>query len=278
SVGAHAWLAITGLGFTAVLIPLLGLSSMILYKADYHQFFGRLGKIPGILLLFFLQLIVGPFGVIARLITLMHAISTPYLFGIPLPLFSTCAAAICFACCFRRDRLMRSLMWLTPVLLLCLASLVFFGILDGSTMNPVSLSPQESFWQGLVGGYNTMDLIAAFIFASLILPHFQEETMKSPDHSMLQRMLMPGVIDATLLFFSYLGLCLISAYHGGALDTSAPEQILGAIAEKLLGPVGAIIASTTVVLACLTTTVTLTSTFASYLRTDLFKQKMSVPV
>lgn len=281
SVGDNVWMAISGLGLTAVIVPFLGLAAMVLFQADYHRFFGRLGKVPGILLLLLLQLILGPFGVIPRLVTLMHALVKPYLFDIPLVLFSILAAGVIFGCSFKRQRLIAFLgAILTPILLLSLAALVFLGLTDGSSLNPVSPSAGDSFMQGMLGGYNTMDLIAAFLFATVVLPHFQKESEleepKQRRRTLLRKMVFSSLIAASLLFLTYVGLCLISAHHGWSLDAALPpEQMLSAIATKLLGPAGGCIAAIAVVTACLTTAMTLASIFADYLRKDLFKEKIS---
>jgi LIVCS family branched-chain amino acid:cation transporter len=60
------------------------------------------------------------------------------------------------------------------------------------------------------------------------------------------------------------------------LDSSCPpEQVLGAIAVKVLGSAGGCIATIAVVTACLTTAMTLASIFADYLQKDLCKNKIS---
>ncbi len=281
AVEGNVWFAICGLGLTAVLVPFLGLAAMVLFEADYQRFFGRVGKTPGLLLLLLLQLILGPLGVIPRLITLMHATAGPYLFNIPLMLFSILAAIIIFGCSFKRHRLIGFLgAILTPILLLSLAALVFMGLTHSSSLNVSAVPASESFLQGLLGGYNMMDLIAAFLFASVVLPHFQKETeLEHPAQrrrSLLKKMLFSSLIAAFLLFLTYVGLCLISAHHSGALDpASPPEQMLNAIAVMLLGPVGGCIAAVAVIVACLTTAMTLVSIFADYLRKDLCKEKIS---
>ena len=283
SVGSNVWFAIIGLGLTAVVVPFLGLATMVLFQADYHQFFGRIGKVPGMLLLLLLQLILGPFGVIPRLVTLIHAMASPYLFNQSLMLFSIFIAVVILGCSFKRQKLIGYLGMLTPILLLCIAILVVLGLIDGSSLNPIAPSAGESFLQGLVGGYNTMDLIAAFVFATVVFPHFQQDVaIENPlqrRRSILKKMAFPGMIAASLLLLTYVGLCLISAFHAGTLHTShPPEQLLNAIAIKLLGPAGGFIAAIAVIVACLTTAMTLTAIFAEYLRKDLCKEKISTPL
>lgn len=275
SVGANGWFAILGLGLTVVVVPFLGLASMVLFEGDINRFFGRLGRIPGWSLLLLLQLILGPFGVIPRLVTLMYAMAKPYLFEMPLPLFSGLAALLIFFCSFQRKRLIALLGGvLTPILLLSLVALIFFGLTGPASLNPISPPSWNSFIEGLLGGYNTMDLIAAFLFATVVLPHFKKEAIGG-DSSLLQKVLYSSLIAAALLLLTYVGLSWVSSYHGWTLDGSfPPEELLGAIASKLLGPVGALIAAIAVITACLTTAMTLTSIFADYLRKDLCKEKI----
>lgn len=283
AVGSQSGFAILGLGLTAVAVPFIGLAAMLLFKADTHQFFGRIGKIPGSALLLLLQLILGPFGVIPRLVTLMHAMAKPYFMDIPLMAFSLLIAGAIYLCSFRRQKLIGYLGALTPILLLCIAALVILGFAKSPSFQMTSLSAGESFWMGLIGGYNTMDLIAAFMFATVILPHFRAEIAigSSADRggALLRKMILPASIAASLLFLTYIGLCLISAFHGETLSGSVPsEQLLSLIAAKLLGPVGALIAAVAVIIACLTTAMTLAVIFSDYFRKDLCKEKISAPV
>ena len=277
SVGENGWYAISGLGITAVLVPFLGLAGMVLFDGDIHRFFGRLGKAPGWALLLLLQLILGPFGVIPRLVTLMYAMAKPYLFQVSLPVFSVICAAAIFLFSFQRQRLMRLLGGvLTPILLLSLTALLYFGLTEPSALNPVSPTASNSFFEGLLGGYNTMDLIAAFLFATVVLPHFKKEAI-SQGRSVLQKILYSSLIAAGLLFLTYVGLATVSAMHGWSLESSIPhEELLAAIATKLLGPTGALLAAMAVITACLTTAMTLSSIFADYLQKDLLKQKIGV--
>lgn len=276
-VGGNVWYAVAGLGLTAVVVPFLGLAAMVLFEADYSRFFGRIGRYPGIFLLLLLQLILGPLGVIPRLVTLMHAIAKPFLFEMSLGTFSVLAGCVILGCSFNRQRLVGFLGGIfTPILLLSLIALVSVGLFTGSSMNPVTPTVKDSFTQGLLGGYNTMDLIAAFLFATVILPHFQKgERQEGGRRGVLRKMFLSSLIAASLLFLTYVGLCLISAYHGWTIDSACPsEQLISAIAIKVLGPVGGCIAAVAVLTACLTTAMTLTSIFADYLRKDLCKGKI----
>jgi LIVCS family branched-chain amino acid:cation transporter len=279
-LGTSVWFAIIGLFLTAVLIPFLGLSSMFFLQADHHLFFGRIGKAPGFALLLLLQLILGPFGVIPRLVTLMHATAKPYIAEMSLPVFSLSIIGVIFLLSVRKQKLVALLgSILTPVLLLTLLALITIGLMTGNPLNTSEVSSHHSFLKGLLGGYQTMDLIAAFLFATMILPQATVEHATgntSSKSSSLKTLLLASGLAVLLLFISYTGLCLVSAKHAPSLTSLyKPEELLGAIAGKILGPFGSALAAAIVLTACLTTAMTLAAIFADYVRKDLCKGRIS---
>ncbi len=277
ATGGNWSYAVFGLALTAVIVPFLGLAGMIFFEANCRRFLDRIGRIPGLLLLLLLQLILGPVGVIPRLFTLMHAILKPYLFDLSLPIFCTIAAIVIFLCSFKKQNLIGILgVFLTPILLFSLICLFSSGVIHKTSIPSFDVTPWNSFLQGLLGGYNTMDLIAAFLFATVVLPHFQNEIiLENPENqkkALFKKVFYSSAIAATLLLLTYVGLCFIACYHAPQEEVS--EALLGAIAGKLLGPAGGFVAAITIVTACLTTAITLTLIFADYLRKDIFKDRI----
>lgn len=282
AVGKNTGFAILGLSITAVIIPLMGLITMILFKGNIKQFLKRIGKTPSFLLLLLLQLILGPFGVIPRLITLMHASIKPYFGDLSLFTFSTFACLLIFLLSFKRQKLVVLLgKYLTPLLLISLGGLIFFGLTTDSYSISTATSKLDSFFEGLISGYNTMDLIAALLFSSLVVSHFDVNNLLLNEakrkKALFKKMLFSSLIAAFLLLITYIGLCFVSARHAIALDPNiSSEQILGAIAIKILGPIGGFLAVITVITACLTTAITLTSIFADYLHKELCNEKIPI--
>ena len=276
SVGENGWYAVLGLGLTAVVVPFLGLAAMLLFEGNTRRFFGKIGKVPGVALFFLLQLMIGPFGVIPRLVTLMHAMAKPYLSDLSLTSFSLLTGVVIFFACKNRQKLIGYLgIVFTPILLLSLAALIYLGISSGTQFNPTALGAQDSFFKGLIGGYQTMDLIAAFLFATVVMPHFRHRH-ETQEGVQIKKVFLSSAIAASLLLLSYIGLCFISVYHGWSLLASCPpEELLRAIAVQLLGPVGGFIAVIAVISACLSTAMTLAAIFADYLRADICKGRLS---
>lgn len=275
--------AILGLTLTAVIVPFLGLAAMLFFGANCQKFLGRIGKLPGVLLFFLLQMILGPFGVIPRLFTLMHAIMKPYLFNISIGTFSLAVSFLVFIFAFKQKNIIKLLgVVLTPILIGCLLLLFLSGVWHPSVESITEGGAWLSFKDGLFGGYNTMDLIAAFLFATVVLPHFKNEmsseTSAEQKKNLFEKVFYSSLIAASLLFLTYVGICFISARHSAALDPFlAPEEVLNAIAHKLLGNIGGAIAATTIVIACLTTAISLASIFANYLKKEISKNTLSFP-
>ena len=272
--------AILGLGISAVAFPLLGLVAMMYFAGDIHAFLRRLGKIPALILLFFLQMSMGPLGCLPRLITLMYASVKPYFPELSLLAFSLFISAVIFLLTFRPQKIVGLLgVILTPLFLGIMGILIVVGMIHAPSMQPVAESGAHYFGQGLKLGYQTMDLICALLFATIVLPHLTKGSEHLPPEEVKKltrkRMAMASLIAAGLLMVSYIGLCWISAHHSWTLDPNlAPEDLLQGIAVRVLGPVGGLIAAATTLLACLTTAMSLAAVFAQYLHKDVFSKKI----
>jgi LIVCS family branched-chain amino acid:cation transporter len=274
SAGAESSFALLGLGLSAVAFPFLGLAAILLYEGDLKAFLARLGKWPAAVLLFVLAMSQGPIGAGPRLVTLMYASIKPY-FSISLPFFSVCICLLVFFLTVRPSRMMRLLgVILTPLLLATLALLFGVGLFHRPDPLPVPESAAHHFQQGLKGGYQTLDLTAALLFGMLMIPHLSKGGA-SP-REVRRKMLGASSIAAGLLMVSYVGLCYLSASYSPLLPAGILDvDYLHAIAVKILGPSGSLLATVAVFLACLTTAVSLAAVFAEYLRTEFLKEKGS---
>jgi LIVCS family branched-chain amino acid:cation transporter len=278
SAGDQTPAALMGLGLSAVVFPFLGLIAMMLYGGDLKAFLHRLGKWPAFALMFVLYMSQGPFGSMPRLITLMYASVEPYAPVLSLSFFSILMCAALFFMTFRKNKIIELLgVILTPILLLTLAALVFVGMWNAPQAPLAIEGASHHFTQGLKGGYQTLDLIAALLFATVIMPHLAQGTdPKDGGRQIRRRMTQASLIAAGLLMASYIGLCWLSAHHSWTLGADiAPVDLLHAIAHKILGPIGGLIATIAVFMACLTTAISLGAVFADYMRQEIFKEKVS---
>ncbi len=272
--GAETPYAILGLGLSAVVFPFLGLIAMMLYGGHLPTFLGRLGKWPALALLLVLQLSQGPVGSMPRLVTLMHATIKSYCPFLSLLAFSALICVAIFFLTVRPHRIIRLLgTVLTPLLLLSLFLLVVMGWIYAPEAQPPLESGIHPFAFGLKMGYQTTDLIAALLFATVVLPHLSQGTTDPKE--IRRRMTYASLIASALLMTAYIGLCWIAAHHSWTLGPMPPEELLHRIAIQVLGPFGGLVSSAAVFLACLTTAISLAAVFSQYLKNDLLQNKVS---
>jgi len=158
-----------GFILTAVLVPFLGVVAMVVFDGDYRKFFSFLGAKTGFLFTLILLTFWIPFGSGPRCVTLSYASVAPFLGGVPLWLFGLFYTCLVYALSYKKNRFIDILgSVLTPSLLVCLGILVYKGASLATQMPPSEVGGEQSFLNGLLEGYNTMDLIASFFFSSTI--------------------------------------------------------------------------------------------------------------
>lgn len=281
TAGDTNFFAMLGLLITGVSLPLLGLIAMVLFEGDYHNFFGRIGRGPAIVLIFIVQAILGPIGSIPRLITLSYATLKPYLpEDLSLVVFSIVVSLVILAFTIRPQRVIDLLgLILTPVLLMSLGAILVLGFISHPEPQHVAMTSFQSFSGGLKVGYNTLDLIASFLFAPLVMSHFIMNKQEAADphaarKSIFKKMLKASLIAAGLLSVMYIGLTYVSSFYTPYLEPGhKPEERLSQISMHLLGTEGALISCVAVAMACLTTAIPLVSICADYIREDICKNK-----
>jgi branched-chain amino acid:cation transporter, LIVCS family len=279
--GDQNFFAMLGLLTTGVTLPLLGLLAMMLFQGDHRSFFGIMGKAPAFLIIFLVQVILGPAGSIPRLLTLSYATLKPYLFeGMSLMMFSVAASLVVLAFTMRPQKIISILgKVLTPLLLLCLFAIVGIGFYNHPEQQAVAMGSSEAFSGGIKVGYNTLDLIASFMFAPLVLAHFTQRPLTTAEDKKIvfMKMVKACFFAAGLLSLMYIGLTYVASYYTPYLDPAhLPEERLSAISLHLLGPSGALVSCIAVSMACLTTAIPLVSIFANYMKEDLFGGKGGV--
>ncbi len=277
--GDKSIVAVLGLVITGIIVPFSGLLAMILFQGDYKQFFGRLGKIPGAILILLIMALIGPFAGIPRCITLSH--STLAFSGLttPLWLFSLIACGIVFLMSFRKSCIVSILgNILTPLLLVSLVIIIVQGLFAASDPISVEHTNLDVFLTGLKEGYNTLDLPAAFFFSMVILAKIREQRENFDDSSSRHQALTTlksSVIGASLLILIYVGMCRVASLHSSVFSEVQADQLLAAIAMEILGTKAGLIANLAVALACLTTSIVLACVFAEFLRDSVFMKKVA---
>ncbi|HQU08939.1 MAG TPA: branched-chain amino acid transport system II carrier protein [Opitutales bacterium] len=271
--------AYLGLVFTGVWVPFLGLLGVVLYAGDRKAYFAHLGKWPAGLLTFAMLALMGPFGVGARCVVVAHGAVAASLPAISLWAFGLVFMGLVAWLLWQRSKFVHRVgAWLTPALLIGLALFVGLGVWDwvssGSSC-PQSAQPmRNTFSYGLIQGYQTMDLLAAFFFSAAIVEHLRH---RLPAHERAQGQLLrcalgACVLGGALLALVYLGLVFLGAHYSASLAEVPADQLLVTVAKLQFGSYAMPVVAVVFVLACLTTSVVLADLFGGFLCEEVFPQ------
>lgn len=261
---------LAGLLLTAVAMPFLGLLAMFRYQGQIRLFFSPLGKIPGLILATLIISLLGPFGAAPRCIALAHSTLSLSFPGLPLMSFSAVACLLIFLFAYRENRLLKLLgYFLSPFKVTLLILVIIKGFMEApeATLVSTNLSGISHFWNGLTEGYNTMDLLAAFFFAPIVISSLGDSGKNQ------NFVLIASIIGASLLALVYTGFCYLAYLYAPQLVGIPSDQLLGAIAIKILGPYAGLIVSLTVTFACLTTAIALIAAFTSFIEKEILREK-----
>jgi len=281
--GSLLFYGLTGFLLTAVLLPVVGLVGMILFDGDYKAFFARLGDTAGSLLIFFSLMIIGPIIGIPRIITLSHTMIAPFiplLFMQEITTYSSFVFSLVFLSCtflatFRESKVVDILgKVVAPLLLGSLVIIIAKGI-AAAQFATVSLNSHATlFKNGLVTGYETLDMLAIIFFASIIISILKQSTGNQHSvHTLAKIGFKAGLVGVSLLALVYVGMGFIGAYHGHGLFAS--DELFRLIAFHILGTQGAAIISLAVLMACFSTAIALGTVLAEYVQHEICKDRVS---
>ncbi|MCL2918933.1 branched-chain amino acid transport system II carrier protein [Shewanella litorisediminis] len=155
---------------------------------------------------------------------------------------------------------------LTPVLMVLLLSLAISVIMlpSGDTSAPVGDYASSPLIKGVIEGYNTMDTLASLMFGMLIIDLLRKKGVDAPADQ-TRALVRAAFIAASGLAFVYISLFFLGATAGEiAQGAENGGQILTRYVDREFGTLGALMLSTVVSLACLTTAVGLVSACSDY--------------
>ncbi|MBY0291757.1 MAG: branched-chain amino acid transport system II carrier protein [Alphaproteobacteria bacterium] len=267
-----------GLSLTGIVVPFLGLLGILLYQGSYQNFFDRFGKITAFILISFMLLLLGPFGALPRCITVAFGSFSVLAPTFPLSGFSLMMSGIVFLLCINRNQIVPLLgAVLAPLKILSVGFILLFGLLFTPSPQPSPMSSLDAFQDGVFQGYQMMDLIAAFFFATVIARHFQLKFVENGGNKN-QSFILPlyaMLLGSSLLLIVYMALIYLGATFSQDLSEHVPEQFLSVIAYLTLGNFGGRLVTIAIILSCLTTIIALTTVFTDYLYEQIFKNRLS---
>lgn len=277
--GNQVFWALLGLTITAVGAPLLGLLGSVLFEGNCKQFFYRVGAFPGYLLVLLILALLGPLGVMPRCFIVAYSAVKPYFPTLSLGLFSVLCGVVSLLLIARRKLVLPILgFWLSPLLIGTLLTIIGVAIIEAGPLPVTGYTPIGAILEGLYVGYNTMDLLASIVF-SVSIWMLLKEKLNITKEKEVKSVLVPtyifsSLIGGGLLGLIYMGMSYSGAAHPQALINSAPEQVLTHLALYLLGPTLALIANISILLACLTTVMSLSVAIAEVIHIEIMNTKL----
>jgi branched-chain amino acid:cation transporter, LIVCS family len=275
--------AITGLILTAVVMPFLGLFALFLFHGKTQPFFARMGKLPGLLVATLAISLLGPLGSTPRCVSLSYSTFKMSFPELSVIWFSGIACLIIFFFAYQKGRLLSWLGYvLTPGLVILLTLIIFKGLWQSPSANEWTQAKPAAqlFWHGLKEGYNTMDLLAAFFFAPIILTSIRAKQAARGEGQELSMpfILKASIIGALLLSLIYIGFSFLSSYYAAQLEGVPHDQLLATLSVYILGSQAGLFVNLTVALACLTTAIALIAAFSEFFYRDIFDSRIPYTV
>lgn len=268
-------IAMLGFILSAVIVPILGVIATISYEGDYKKLVYSIGKIPGVLLIAACMLIIGPLGAAPRCIVISHSAISWHFPGLSLLIYSIFVGLFIFLLAYKESAVVDILgKILGPIKIILLTSIIILGLFSIKHLAPTPITQVSSFFSGFEKGYFTIDLLGGFFFANLIYMAIKRKEITDPKE-MVHHGVLAGIIGGILLGLIYIGFGFVAAMYGPEVESVPPEQLLSAIAVKILGPNAGILANITVAVTCITTALALTTVFAEYLHRFVFRHKVS---
>ncbi|WP_423364176.1 branched-chain amino acid transport system II carrier protein [Mycoplasma sp. P36-A1] len=274
-VSSNKWL----LAFAAFIISDLGLALVALAAAarkngDIISVFSRSGKKVAIVIASLIMLCLGPLLAIPRTgATTFEMGVAPLLPGASTALFAVVFFGLTLLLTIRPSKVVDIIgQYLTPALLVALIAMIAKGVLD-----PIGPIEQPEFIEsvvaeGIAQGYQTMDALGAISLSAVIMVSLGQRGYTSVN-SKVKMALKAGVVATVALLIVYGGLAYLGASYVnnyvaalGGVDPSNINntQLIVSLTEDLLGQTGKIMLAVIVSLACLTTSVGLTSACGTF--------------
>lgn len=251
NAGTNVWITFIGFIITAVVLPILGV--IVVAKANgiinlgnrVHPLFSKLFSIA-------MFLAIGPMLAIPRNASLAYDITFKNSF-LPLPVYTVIFFAIAFWLSYSPTKLVSRIgKFLSPVLI----SLIFISFVTSLFANLPSYQPASSVYaqqpitQGILDGYNTLDVLASLNYGIVVLVWFKNRNLN--EKTLVKTTAKAGVVAGSLLTVIY----MILAHLGASVSQIFPNAETGADILKfttshLFGSFGVAIIGTIFTIACM---------------------------
>ena len=271
--GDHLWLATLGFCLTGVGFPLLGILAMAINRhatpddmaLPVHPTYAKAVTILS-------ALTIGPFFAIPRTAAVsydtgMMVFLPPGYQEIGLAVYSLLFFLITYFFAINPSKIVDNIgKIMTPLLLLGLA--VLLGSVFAAPMGPIQAPASDyataPFFKGFSEGYNTMDLLCSMLFSTAAIKAIEYQGI-TERQEMTRMLIGAGLVAAACLGFVYASIAYAGATSVALLGIAANgAQLLSQISLHYFGSFGEIVLALIIFFACITTSIGLVTSIASY--------------
>ena len=273
-LGSQYFIGMLGFIITGVGLPLLAILACSKGDGTFEGIAEKISKKFAIIFTSVLFLSIGPLLAVPRTAATTFEVSiNPFFPAIPAWVVILAYFIINIVLVLKRSSIIDTIgKFLTPALIIILVVLIIKGI-----FMPIGTISQNNdtgvFAYSLLEGYQTMDALAALLFAAIITSSIKNKGYKGKEMS---KVLLIGSLVAVIgLAFVYGGITYIGAQTSGLVSGDINKtSLLVLIAKNVLGSAGPILIGVAMALACLTTSIGLITAGADYFET-ITKGKLS---
>lgn len=271
--GKNMLLSISGFIFADVGLSLLAIIAVVLAGGSFYKLANRVHPKFSKFFTGIIYFVIGPLCVIPRTgvvsyETSMASIITPGSTAefIARIIFTAIFFGITYFLALNPSKLVDRIgKIITPILLILIALITIKSCISpiGVPSQPIGDYATIPFFKGFSSGYLTLDGLGALILSIIVIDAIKGFGVTN-SKTIAKNTIIGGVIASIALMFVYFSLGYIgaSSISLGVIDNGA--ILLGTIMNILFGKLGIILLGLVVTLACLTTSIGITSSFGNY--------------
>lgn len=262
-LGDQFYLGVIGFIVTGVGLPLLAIVTCSKLDGSFETMASRVGKKFAIFCTAMLFIAIGPMLGIPRTAATTYELAiNPFFPQIPMFVVIIGYFLVNLFFVLKQSSIIDTIgKYLTPILLIILFVIVTKGIImpigDLSNTNAINV-----FSSSLLEGYQTMDALAALLFAGIITKSIKDKGYsKKETPSMILKSSLVAIIG---LAFVYGGLMYLGAQTASTATDMGKTALLLHISQSVLGQAGSALIGLAMGVACLTTSIGLVTAGASF--------------
>ncbi|MDR0695285.1 MAG: branched-chain amino acid transport system II carrier protein [Holosporales bacterium] len=266
----------------AVIIPMGSYYGAMLFDGENKKYLAPIGKHATFILMFIIMMMVGPFGVMARITNVAFGGIFNMAPQLPLFLFSLVYTITMVCVAYHPGKIVQIIgVVFTPVKFGGLLLVIVGALWYGGAFEAIKLPPVETWHAAASGfcmGYQTMDLLASFMLVESVYLYIKNSIPEESRHEKKKLLRFAGVacvIGSLILTVAYIGLASIGALYSDRLAGTPDESLFGRIAELALGPCASWIVSIVIAISCLATNIVLCSVFTDYIHKDILRERFN---